>query len=347
MSDIHIRIEGRVGRVTLRRPEALNALTPGMADAIERALDGWAGNDEVRLLLLDAEGEKAFCSGGDIADLYRAGNSGDFAHGRRFWRDEYRMNRKMFRFPKPVVSFLQGFVMGGGVGIGCHGSHRIVGDSTKVAMPECGIGLVPDVGGSLILARAPGRLGEYLALTSFRMGPGDAIHAGFADYYLPESEWEELKSDLVASGEPEAVDRAAAAVPDGEFKSAQSWIDSHFAGERLRDILNSLRTDKSGRSAEALDRIGRNSPLSMACSVEMIHRLRGASATIERALELEYRYTWRAMESGDFLEGIRAAIIDKDRSPNWRHPLDGVPTVEVSRMLAPLEENALEWEDSQ
>ena len=347
MSDIDIRIEGRAGRVTLRRPEALNALTPGMADDIERALDAWALDDDVRLLLLDAEGEKAFCSGGDIADLYRAGLAGNFAHGRRFWRDEYRMNRKMFRFPKPVVSFLQGFVMGGGVGIGCHGSHRIVGDSSRVAMPECGIGLVPDVGGSLILARAPGRLGEYLALTSFRMGPADAIHAGFADYYLPESGWKKLKIDLAASGDPESVDRAAAAVPDGEFESARSWIDSHFAGERLRDILNSLRADNSGRSADALERIKRNSPLSMACSIEMIHRLRGASTTIEQALELEYRYTWRAMESGDFLEGIRAAIIDKDRSPNWRHALDGVAVADVSRMLAPLGENALELEDAQ
>lgn len=347
MSDIDIRIEGRAGRVTLRRPEALNALTPGMADDIERALDAWAGDDDVRLLLLDAEGEKAFCSGGDIADLYRAGLAGNFAHGRRFWRDEYRMNRKMFRFPKPAVSFLQGFVMGGGVGIGCHGSHRIVGDSSRVAMPECGIGLVPDVGGSLILARAPGRLGEYLALTSFRMGPADAIHAGFADYYIPESEWEKLKSELAASGDPGSLDRAAASVPDGEFESARSWIDSQFAGERLRDILNSLRADNSGRSADALERIKRNSPLSMACSIEMIHRLRGASTTIEQALELEYRYTWRAMESGDFLEGIRAAIIDKDRSPNWRHALDGVAAADVSRMLAPLGENALELEDAQ
>ena len=214
-------------------------------------------------------------------------------------------------------------------------------------MPECGIGLVPDVGGSLILARAPGRLGEYLALTSFRMGPGDAIHAGFADYYLPESGWDSLKMELVASGDPESVDFAAVAAPEGGLKPAQPWIDSHFAGERLRDILNSLRAENSARSAEALDRIGRNSPLSMACAVEMVHRLRGPAATIERALDLEYRYVWRAMESGDFLEGIRAAVIDKDRSPSWKHALDGTAASEVSRMLKPLGENALKWEDAQ
>jgi enoyl-CoA hydratase len=136
--------------------------------------------------VIDAAGDKAFCAGGDIAEMYATGTAGDFDYGRRFWADEYRMNAKLFNFPKPVVTFLQGFTMGGGVGVGCHGSHRIVGDSSQIAMPECGIGLVPDVGGSLILARAPGRLGEYLGTTAARMGPGDAIHAGFADYYIPE-----------------------------------------------------------------------------------------------------------------------------------------------------------------
>lgn len=146
MSDIDIRITGRAGRITLTRPKALNAMTYDMCLAIEAALDDWATQDAVALVIIDAEGDRAFCSGGDIAELYETGTKGDYAYYRRFWADEYRLNNKMFSYAKPIVSLLQGFTMGGGVGIGCHGSHRIVGDSSQVAMPECGIGLVPDVG---------------------------------------------------------------------------------------------------------------------------------------------------------------------------------------------------------
>jgi enoyl-CoA hydratase len=169
----------------LNRPAALNALTWEMCTP-DRGRAGRLGRDDaVAMLVIDAAGEKAFCAGGDIAEMYATGTAGDFDYGRRFWADEYRMNAKLFNFPKPVATFLQGFTMGGGVGVGCHASHRIVCDTSRIAMPECGIGLVPDVGGSLILARAPGRLGEYLGVTAARMGPGDAIYAGFADYLVP------------------------------------------------------------------------------------------------------------------------------------------------------------------
>jgi enoyl-CoA hydratase len=334
--DIHIRTEGRAGRITLNRPQALNALTWDMCRAIEGALDAWAEDDAVALLVIDAEGEKAFCAGGDIQEMYATGRAGDYDYGRRFWADEYRMNAKMFNFPKPVASFLQGFTMGGGVGVGCHGSHRVVGESARIAMPECGIGLVPDVGGSLILARAPGRLGEYLGVTGARMAPGDAIHAGFADYFVPEGAWEALKAELCATGDWEAVDRAALPAPESPLAVERPEIDRLFSGETLRDILNLLRLSESPVAARALEAMGRNSPLSMACAVELIHRTRGRD-TIEGALELEYRFTSRAMEKGDFLEGIRAAIIDRDRAPRWRHAaMDGAGAMEVAAMLLPL-----------
>ncbi|MEC8042812.1 MAG: enoyl-CoA hydratase/isomerase family protein, partial [Pseudomonadota bacterium] len=179
MADIHTRIDGQIGRITLTRPKALNALSYEMCLEIEKALDAWATDDAVKMVLLDAEGERAFCAGGDIAAMYEAGTKGEYEIARTFWRDEYRMNAKLFNFPKPVASLMQGFTMGGGVGIGCHGSHRVVGESSQIAMPETGIGLIPDVGGTLILARAPGRIGEYLGATGGRIGPADAIHAGF------------------------------------------------------------------------------------------------------------------------------------------------------------------------
>ncbi|MGP1356723.1 enoyl-CoA hydratase/isomerase family protein [Roseicyclus sp.] len=334
--DIHIRTEGRAGRITLNRPQALNALTWDMCRAIEGALDAWAGDEAVALLVMDAEGEKAFCAGGDIQEMYATGKAGDYDYGRRFWADEYRMNARMFNFPKPVASFLQGFTMGGGVGVGCHGSHRVVGESARIAMPECGIGLVPDVGGSLILARAPGRLGEYLGVTGARMGPGCAIHAGFADYFVPEGAWPALKAELCETGDWEAVDRAALPAPDSPLAVERPEIDRLFSGETLRDILNLLRRSESPVAARALEAMAKNSPLSMAATVELIHRTRGRD-TIEGALELEYRFTSRAMEKGDFLEGIRAAIIDRDRAPRWRHEaMDGAGAMEVAGMLLPL-----------
>lgn len=343
MSEIAIRIEGRAGRITLNRPNALNALTYDMAMAINDALIAWEDDDQVDLIIIDAIGEKAFCAGGDIADLYQSGTKGDYDFGRQFWADEYRMNARLFEFPKPVVSLMQGFTMGGGVGIGCHGSHRIVGDSSRIAMPECGIGLVPDVGGSLILARAPGRLGEYLGTTAGRLDAGDAIFAGFADYYLPETSWPDLITKLEETGDHTLIDHAAQPAPASKLSEAIDQINGHFAGEAFSDILTSLRTTEDEFSNATLKTLSRNSPLAMACTVEMIHRLRSASG-IRQALDMEYRFTSRAMEHADFLEGIRAAIIDKDRAPKWRHGLDDVKPVDVSKMLMPLGQEALSFE---
>jgi len=343
--DIRIRKEGRAGCITLTRPKALNALSYDMAMAIGAALDDWRDDTDVALVLIDAEGDRAFCAGGDIQQLYDTGRAGDYAYGRRFWADEYRLNARIARYPKPYVALMQGFVMGGGVGISCHGSHRVVCDSTQVAMPECGIGLVPDVGGSLLLAQAPGRLGEYLGTTGSRMGPEDAIHAGFADTYVPGTAWHDLRAALVGSGDPGVIGDHAETPPQGSLRAQQARINAHFGGEALHDILNSLRGDESDFARDARKAMGRGSPLSMACCIEMIHRLRGPGADIGRALGLEYRFTYRAMEQGDFLEGIRAAIIDKDRTPRWKHGLDTLPGYAVSQMLMPLGKDALTLEE--
>ena len=340
MAEIDIRKDGKLGRITLNRPDALNALTYGMCLAIEKALDAWCEDEDVKMLLIDAAGDRAFCAGGDIAEMYASGKRGDFDYGRRFWRDEYRMNAKLFEFPKPVASLMQGFTMGGGVGVGCHGSHRIVGESSQIAMPECGIGLVPDVGGSLILARAPGRLGEYIGTTGARLGADDAIYAGFADYYIPESDWPALTSALVESGDWTLIDQAAQTAVEGRLKGQEAEINKHFGGETLGDILRSLQTEDSDFTSAAMRSLGRNAPLSMGCTVEMVHRLRGAD-DIRRALDLEYRFTYRSMEHADFIEGIRAAIIDKDRKPVWKHKLGDPVDVDVTKMLLPLGADAL------
>ncbi|WP_299842355.1 enoyl-CoA hydratase/isomerase family protein [uncultured Roseovarius sp.] len=344
MSDISVRKSGHAGRITLTRPKALNAVTYEMCQAIEAALDAWQDDDDIALVIIDAEGDKAFSAGGDIQKLYETGRAGDFGYGQTFWADEYRLNAKIHEYSKPYVSFMQGFTMGGGVGVSCHGSHRIVCENSQIAMPECGIGLVPDVGGSLMLAQAPGRLGEYLGMTCARMGPADAIFVGFADTYIPAEDWSALIQRLEETGDINAIGALAQDAPTGSLAAQQAQIDALFGGDSLIDILNALRADDSDFATATLKALSRNSPLSMACAVEMTHRLRRPGTTIRDALELEYRFTYRAMEHGDFLEGIRAAVIDKDRSPNWQHDLDNPPALAATKMLMPLGEHKLTFD---
>ena len=333
----------RVGRITLNRPDALNALTHQMCLDIDAALVGWADDPDIKMLLIEGEG-RSFCAGGDITEMYRAGLAGDYAYGQKFWRDEYRMNARLFEFPKPVASFLQGFTMGGGVGVGCHGSHRIVGETSKIAMPEVGIGLVPDVGGSLLLAQAPGRCGEYLGLTADRMTPADALHAGFADYFVPEDRWKALKAALVETGDWTAVDAAATDAGASPLAATQPDIDEHFGGETFGDIMRSLDLDDGEFSHAARDKLARNAPLSLFCATQLIHRVRNRPQ-IRFALDQEYRITARAMQHGDFIEGIRAKIIDRDNAPNWRHAdWRAVNAGDVHPMLAPLGADALTLE---
>jgi len=192
MSDLIARKDGKAGRFTLNRPDALNALTYEMCLQIESYLGKWEADPDIDVILFEGAGERAFCAGGDITAMYKTALTGDFDYGRQFWTDEYRLNAKLATSHKPIISFLHGFTMGGGVGLGCHLPHRIVCESSQIAMPECGIGLVPDVGGSLLLARAPGRFGEYLGTTASRMGPADAIFAGFADHFVPQDDWPRL-----------------------------------------------------------------------------------------------------------------------------------------------------------
>lgn len=336
MSDVDIRKAGKAGRITLTRPGRLNALTRTMCLAIDQALEDWAGDDDVEILIIDAEGDRAFCAGGDLAELHAAAKAGDYEIARDFWRDEYRMNRRLFHFPKPVATFLQGLTLGGGVGLGCHGSHRVVAEGSLIGLPEVAVGLVPDVGGSLILARAPGRLGEYLGTTGARIGPEDAIHAGFADYWVPQDEWPGLIARLEKSGDPGLIDNAAMGPGGSALAARAEEINDWFSCDGLLHVVNALEAAEGDFARDTLKALGRASPLSAACTLELVRRVRGLD-TIEAALELEYRFTSRALEQGDFLEGIRAAVIDKDGAPNWRHASPRkLPAADVAKMLRPL-----------
>ena len=342
--NVIIRREGRAGLITLNRPSALNALDHDMCLAIEAAIESWRDDTTIDLVLIDASGEKAFCAGGDITLIYEQARAGALEPVRQFWRDEYRLNAKIAEYPKPIVSFLQGFVMGGGVGIGCHGSHRVVGASTQIAMPECGIGLIPDVGVSLILANAPGRLGEYLGLTGDRMNGADAIYAGFADIYIPEAEWARVREELAASGQIEFLGKAAITPEPSRLATYSQFVDGVFSGANLREITEGLREETGDFAARALAAISRGSPLALCCALEVIRQAR-EFRTVRQATALEYRFTWRSHEYGDFIEGIRAQVIDKDRKPHWSlSAIADVRTENVAFMLAYLGENELRIE---
>ncbi len=333
MNDVAIRVEGRVGRITLKRPEALNALTYEMVRAIAEALDDWRGDRAVRLVLIDGDGERAFCAGGDVRQIYESGRQGDFFFARRFWADEYRLNAQIARYPKPYVALAHGLVMGGGVGVSVHGSHRVVCETSRIAMPECAIGLVPDVGGSAILAAAPGHLGEFLGLTGHRMGPGDAIRAGFADRFVPADRWPALVADLLETADADMVESHAANPPASALAPDQAAIDDAFSAPDLATLV--ARLESSDWGAQVLGSLARHSPLAMAVTLELIRAAR-RDPGLEAALTREYRAVWRAISDGDLLEGIRAQVIDKDRTPQWRHAIDGVRPAEIDAMLAPL-----------
>lgn len=344
MSDIHIRREGKAGRITLQRPKALNALTYDMCLAVDAALKDWAEAPEITVILLEGEGDKAFSAGGDIVEMYETGTRGDYGYGRRFWRDEYRMNARIAEYPKPVVSFLHGFTMGGGVGLGCHGSHRIVGETSQIAMPECGIGLIPDVGGTYLLARAPGRLGEYYGLTGARMGPGDAVLTGFASHFLPEADWADAKTALVETGDVAALEAACPAPPDARIAPFQPDIDTDFNYAFAEEIEAALDLRGSDFAQNALLGLRRAAPLSAASALHLIRRAR-KTGSLREALRAEYRWTSRAAEHGDFLEGIRAQVIDKDRKPNWQHAsLHKVSPETIGAMVEDLGEDELRFE---
>ncbi len=330
-NDIILRKEGRAGRVTLNRPDALNALTAYMSVALEAALDDWRHDAEVELVVVDATGPKAFCAGGDIADLYARGCAGDFEFGRAFWEQEYRLNLKISTYPKPVVVFMHGFVMGGGVGVASHASHRIVGECTKVAMPECGIGLMPDVGGSFLLGRAPGEAGVYLGLTGTRMGPADSIYATFADHFVPKADWETLKARLIADADIGAILAAEQTAPDGTLATDAELIDELFGSKTVPEIVNALSESEAEFAATAQKKIAKGAPLAVACALVSIRKARAGD--LKKALQQEFRFAYRCQEQGDFLEGIRAQIIDRDFSPKWQHKGADVPPHDIEHML--------------
>jgi enoyl-CoA hydratase len=313
--DIFIRKSGYIGHITLNRPDVLNSLTYSMILAIEKSLSEWEADESIALVIIDAKGDRAFCAGGDIQILYENGFKKNFAYGQKFWADEYRLNEKIANYKKPFVAFMQGFTMGGGVGVSCHGSHRIVGETSKIAMPECSIGLVPDVGGSFLLAKLPGNIGTFLGTTGKRMSASDAIYCGFADYFVPEKKWEGLKEKLVMTGNVDWIKKFQESTQTSEIENSYSQISDAMVDISSKNIESRLKHPFFEKDLSALSF---NSPISVAYTIMML-KMEKVQNNISDALDAEYSFTARSQEFGDFQEGIRAAVIDKDRNPIWKH----------------------------
>ncbi len=328
---------GRAGLITLNRPKALNALTLGMVDAIQAQLEAWRGDGAIELVVVRGAGDRAFCAGGDIRALHDSGKAGT-PYVIDFYAREYRLNTLIKRYPKPYVALINGIVMGGGVGVSVHGRARVCGERTMFAMPETGIGLFPDVGGTYFLPRLPGELGMYLALTGARLDVTDCKYAGIATHVVPAPQHEDLLAALCDDGRPfERVLAQFSATPENKSKLAglQLLIDRHFALESVEAILKSLEGDASLFAAETLKSLKTKSPTSLKVAFRQVRE--GKQLDFEQCMQLEFRLTNRFMRGHDFYEGVRAVIVEKDNAPKWNPPtLDGVSASNVAAYFAPL-----------
>ncbi|KQV04496.1 MULTISPECIES: enoyl-CoA hydratase/isomerase family protein [unclassified Kitasatospora] len=314
-TDVVLEQVGRLGRITLDRPRALNALTHGMLLAIEAQLTVWATDDSVAAVLLTGAGERGLCAGADIRALHDDAKLGG-ADARQFFRDEYRLNHLISRYPKPYVAVMDGITMGGGVGLSAHGGVRVVTERSTVAMPETRIGLMPDVGGSRLLAHAPGELGTHLGLTAAAMGPGDALLCGFADHFVPVAALADFTAALTGSAPAEALARYATEAPEAALGGEREWIDACYAADTVEEIL--ARLDAAGITAakEAAEQIRAKSPTSLKVTLAALRRAR-THRTLAETLDQEFRISCAALDAPDLVEGIRAQVVDKDRNPHW------------------------------
>jgi len=340
--DSHILAEkrGALGLLTLNRPQALNALTPGMVAAIAASLSEWAEDPQIRTVAIQGAGERAFCAGGDIRLVQQSVLAGDGV-GAKFLADEYRLNACIGAYPKPFVALMHGFVMGGGAGVSVHGSVRLADPDMSFAMPETGIGFVPDIGSSHFLSRCPGRLGLYLGLTGVRIGAADAQAARLVDHIVARADFPALLERLADGQAPQAVAEAFSCkrAPDRVMPAVlapyRRRIDTVFAASSVEAILERLDRDGSAFARDTAQTLRSRSPTSLKLVFRQLHMARGL--TLRQCLAMEYRLAMRVIEGHDFREGVRAALVDKDRNPRWcPASLAAVPEQDIEAAFAPL-----------
>ncbi|MDP1738774.1 MAG: enoyl-CoA hydratase/isomerase family protein [Caulobacter sp.] len=341
--EVLCRIESGVGHITLNRPKALHALTQGMCDAMIAALRAWKADDAVRCILIDHSGERGFCAGGDIRMLAESG-AGDAVEARRFFHTEYQLNHLLFVYPKPVVALMDGVTMGGGVGLAMPSAVRIATERTTYAMPETGIGLFPDVGGGWFLPRLPGSAGLWLALTGARIKAADCCALGIATHYMPSDRTEAFKAALMAHPDS-LVGALAASIEDpglAPLAAHQADIDRLFSGDSVEAILANLEVEPGEWAAAQLATLRTKSPQTLKVAFRQL-RTGAALDDFAANMAMEYRIGSRVVRLHDFLEGVRAVIIDKDNAPRWNPAtVEDVSDAALADIFAPLPA-AEEW----
>ena len=341
--EVLIRVDGQVGRITLNRPKALHALTTAMCAAMTDALLAWRDDPAVKLVLLDHAGERGFCAGGDIRMLAESGAS-DGKDARQFFFIEYRLNHLLFEYAKPVVVIMDGVTMGGGVGLAMPAGYRVATERTTFAMPETGIGLFPDVGGGWFLPRMPSHIGTWLALTGGRIKAADCELVGVATDFVESDKIEALKAAIVA--DPAAIDGVLTEF-EGDagrppLAAHQDEIDRVFGADTLEEILTRLKAAGTEWADEQLRVMGTKSPQTMKVALRQL-RLGGKMESFAENMTMEYRIGARVVQRHDFIEGVRAVIIDKDNAPRWNPPsAEGVTEAMLDEIFAPLPSDQ-EW----
>ncbi len=332
---------GRLGHLLLDRPRAINALTHEMVRIATAALEAWRDDDAVATVLISGAGDRGLCAGGDIVSIYHDARAGGSA-SEAFWRDEYTLNALIARYPKPVVALQDGVTLGGGIGISAHGSHRIVTETSQLGMPETTIGFVPDVGGTWLLARAPGESGTHAALTAGSFGAADAIHLGLSDAFVPRDRLPELATALETDDAAAAVARFASDPPPGTLAGGAAWIDAAYRGDDVLRILIRLAGSPEPAARAAAAAIASKSPTALAAALSSVRRAADAP-DLETALDSEFRVSVRMLAEHDLAEGIRAQMIDKDRTPVWEPDSIGdVDPEHVESLFAPFDDAAQE-----
>lgn len=335
---VSVRTDGSVGRLTLDRPRAINALDLAMIERLAAALDEWEHHPDIEIVVLDGAGDRGLCAGGDVRGLYDQIVAGHPEDTGVFFRAEYALNARIAEYPKPVVVLADGITMGGGIGLAGHAAVRIVTERSKLAMPETRIGFAPDVGGTWLLGRAPGRIGEYLGLTGAAMDAADAIYAGFADHLVPSTSLADLHDAFVTRADPQTPTELVLLFDEtagpSRLEAARPWIDDAFAAATVAEIIERLRARPEPDAAATADLLGELSPTGMAVTLAAVRRARELPG-LRAALEQEYAIVlWFATSQPDLVEGIRAQLVDKDRAPKWQ-PAD------VKELPADLGERAL------
>ena len=335
MNDALVIVErrGRLGVLTLNRPRAINALLPEMVDLMQRALDGWATDDSVAAVLVTGAGDRGLCAGGDLQGMYRSAQDGT-TESVDFWRDEYVLDHTIATYAKPVVALMDGIVLGGGVGISAHASHRVVTERTSLGMPETRIGFVPDVGGPWLLARAPGELGTHLALTAADADGADAITLGMADVFVPSARLPELERALETRSPDAVLTQFSVAPPASALAAQREWIDAGYAGGDVIAIIARLRSSDVPEAAQAADDIQARSPTAVVLTLAALRRA-ATLPDLRAALDQDLAVSTFLLAVPDMVEGIRAQVIDKDRSPRWNPPtLAGVDIAAFAHLFA-------------